>query len=127
MGNDAGIPEGLTQNLEKEASFRERILSTLLDLIKDPATDRDLKVLIIAGCLDAVGVSFVVTICLLHVIYGLASHHEVPLLWYAGIVAVLLALLMTLAIPLVTKASSKEEALRLSEGFEKIYRARAAA
>lgn len=127
MGADSGVPQGLAQSLEKESSFRERILTTLLELIRDPGTDRDLKILIIAGSLDAVGISFVVTIGVLHVIVDLAQRKEPPLLWYAVLVGVLLALLMALAIPLVTKASSKEQALRLSESFNKICQARAEA
>ncbi len=125
MGTDPDATKELVQALDKETSFRTGILSTLLTFVKDPAMEADLKALIITGSLDVVGISFVVTFGILHVIADLLLKREPPLLWYATIVCILLALLMALAIPLVTKASAKEGALRLSDSLNKISRARA--
>ncbi len=126
MSASAPDPGRLTDLLDHEQSFRKQIMSALIRLLTRPDTDPVLKMLIILGGLAIVGISFTLSVCLIHLahasVFGISSFDPFR---YARLIAFELSALGGLSIPLVVKASSHEQALRLEDSLDKIRYARA--
>ena len=119
MNGIKDVQNRLLDQAAKEQSFRKQIVTDIAELLRNPDTDPVLKLFTVLVLLVVVCISFLSTLFILY-----AALKSLPSFGYVLVIPGLVVLLMILAIPLVLKASSTEQSLRLNHGFNKIYEAR---
>lgn len=124
MNDIKNVPNRLLNQAAKEQSFRKQIIADITQLLRNPETAPILKLFIVLGLLVILGISFVFSVFILHTVYAIIRNAEYNPLHYAYIISILIVSLMVIAVPLVFKASTAEQSLRLDGSFNKIYRAR---
>ena len=124
MPGKSTVPNRLLNEAAQERSFRKQVLSAIGQLLRDPDTDPVLRVVLAFGCLVIVGISFVLSVFLIHAACAFLLDVEIKPFNYAIIITIKLIFLMGLSIPLVVRGGSHERALRLESSFNKISSAR---
>ena len=119
MTDPRSLHERLTTLGKGEQSFRQLVVRTLTQLLLDSLTPRDLKILIVLSLVVFVGISFYVFILLIIAPLFLLAGKDFQLA-YVLVIPALTVLLLPFGIPLVLKASSAEQAMRLRDDFGKI-------
>lgn len=124
MSGTENIREKLLSQVAEERNFRQQIVADIAALLRNPMTPPILRLFIVLVLLVALGLSFVLTIFIINAI--LIFFLTIPFnpFWYVLVIAIKVMLLVALSIPLVLKAASTEQALRLDESFNKVYGAK---
>jgi len=125
MTDEKDVQKSLIEGLSKEQKLRAQIVGGIVRLLKDPETEFKFKfcivmVLFIMFALSLVFCLFMINACV--VIFHPVMTLNVGL--YLGIISGKVVLMMMVGMPLVFRASSVEEALRLNDGFNRIHRAK---
>lgn len=125
MVNGPNTLRPLGQTVDRELSFLKEVVSSLLQLVKEPHTDPVLKVLIVTGCLILADLSLVLVIFLGHVACALSPlHTKIEPFHYALFMGGHLGVLAPLSIFASIKAAPVEQARRLESSLNKIDEAR---
>lgn len=125
MVNKKDLQKGLLNGLAKEQSLRSQIVDGIVKVLKDTNTEFKFKfcivmVLFIMFALSLVFCLFIINACV--AVFRTDTNLNVPL--YLGIISGKVVIMVAVGMPLVFRASSVEEALRLADGFERIHQAK---
>lgn len=125
FAQEGQMASSLMEEARNEASLRRAIVGAMQRILGDPVADPVLKVLVVAGFLGIVGISFLFTAFLINAGCHLVDHGVwFEPIYYVAVIAATTLVLMGISIPLIVRGSSRGEAMRLKESFERVYAAR---
>lgn len=124
MSENRRPQEGLVDLARKEAATRSGIFRDLGEALVNPEIPFTLKLLILLVLADGIGISAIITICIIAAITTSAQGDKFDPSNCFLYTFLLVVALMGIGILFVLNAGSTEQALRLDASLNKIYDAR---
>jgi len=121
---DPSVRSTITNQARAEQSFRQSIVGNLSKLLS-PQTPTELRVIVVTLLTVTLAISFIISVFLIHSLcFMLLRQPPYNPMHYVIVITVLMLACTGLSMPIIIRANTIEQALRLEDSFQKTIAAR---